>query len=103
MYSNVDLAGCLVWIKEAAADIEYTRIVLAVIAEDDNAVLVDVVSTRQTIRRPLLHTAEAAVAALYICPLVSEAIKGALVDTNSCPILLELFKQADKVLLNLVN
>jgi hypothetical protein len=103
MYPNVDLAGCLVWIKEVAADIEHTRIVLAAIAEDDNAVLADVVSARQTIRRPPPHAAEAAVAALYICLLVSEAIEGALVDTDGCPTLLELFEQADKVLLNLVD
>jgi hypothetical protein len=61
------------------------------------------VSVQQTIRRPLLYIVEAAVAALYICLLVLEAIESALVDTNSCPTLLELFEQADKVLLNLVN
>jgi hypothetical protein len=103
MYPDVDLAGCLVWTKKAAADIEHTRIVLAVVAEDDNAVLADVVSVRQTIGRPPPHAAEAAVAALYICLLVSEAIEGALVDTDGRPTLLELLEQADKVLLDLVD
>jgi hypothetical protein len=103
MYPDVDLAGYLVWTKEATTDIKNAGIVLAVIAKHNNAVLADVVSARQTIKRPPPYAAEAAIAAMYICPLVSDAIEGVLVDTDGRPTLLELLEQADKVLLDLVD